>query len=89
MLQQRRQAYEREMQDRRAQYEAAIKAQQKKRANIAEAQKTVFQRAQQNRLETSQKIQEIHNQIFKLHEEIHQIMRESRKAAAPIQMQSM
>jgi len=89
MLQQRRQAYEREMQDRRARYEAAMKARQEKRANIAKAQKAVLKRAQQNRVETNHKIQEIHNQISKLHEEIHQIMRESRRTAAPVQMQSM
>lgn len=89
MLQQRRQAYEKEMQDRRAQYETARKAQQEKRANVAKAQKAVFQRAQQNRIETKQKIQEIHKQISKLHEEIHQIMLESKRNSAPVKMQSM
>ena len=89
MLQQRRQAYEKEMQDRRTQYEAAMKARQEKRANVAEARKAVFQRAQQNRLETNQKIQEIHNKISELHEEIHQIMLESKRTSAPVQMQSM
>lgn len=89
MLQQRRQAYEKEMQDRRAQYETAMKAQQEKRANVAKAKKAVFQRAQQNRLETNQKIQEIHKQISKLHEKIHQILLESKRNSAPVQMQSM
>jgi hypothetical protein len=89
ILQQRRQAYEKEMQDRRAQYETAMKAQQEKRANVAKAQKAVFQRAQQNRIETNQKIQEIHKQIAKLHEEIHRLMLESKRNSAPVQMQSM
>ncbi len=89
MLQQRRQAYENEMQDRRAQYETAMKAHQEKRANVAKAQKAVFQRAQKNRIETNQKIQEIHKQISKLHEEIHQLMLESKRNSAPVQMQSM
>ena len=89
MLQQRRQAYEREMQDRRARYESAMKAQQEKRAKIAEAKKAVFQRAQKDRIAAEQKIQALHKQIAKLHEEIHQIMRETRKNAAPVKMHSM
>ena len=89
MLQQRRQAYEKEMQDRRTQYEAAMQARQEKRKNIAEAQKAVFQRAQQDRVETNQKIQDIHNKISKLHEEIHQLMQQSKKPAAPVPMHSM
>jgi len=89
MMQQRRQAYEREMQDRRARYEAAMKAQQAKRAKIAEAKKAVFQRVQKDRLATEQKIQAIHKQIAKLHDEIHQIMRESRRNSAPVKMHSM
>ncbi len=89
MLQKRRQAYEREMQNRRAQYETAMKARQEKRSKIAEAKKAVFQRVQKDRLAAEQKIQEIHKQIAKLHEEIHQIMRESRGHASPTQMHSM
>lgn len=89
MLRQRRQAYEREMQDRHAQYEAAMKAQQAKRAKIAEAEKAVFQRAQKDRLMLNQKIEKIHKQIAELHEEIHQLMNEYRINNAPVPMHSM
>ncbi len=89
MLQQRRQAYEREMQARHAQYEAAMKAQYEKRTRIAEAKKAVFQRAQKNRLVIKQKIQGIEKQIGKLHEEIYQLMNEYRRTSAPVQMHSM
>lgn len=77
MMQQHRQAYEKEMQARRQQYEAAMKAQQEKRAQIAETQKTVFQSEQQTRIENKQRILEMHQQISKMHDEIHQIMRDS------------
>jgi hypothetical protein len=75
MMQQRRQAYEKEMQSKQQQYEAAMKAHQKRLAEMAEVQKAAFQRAKQNRLETKQKIQEMHKQISDLHNEIHKIMR--------------
>ncbi len=77
IMQQRRQAHEKEMQARRQQYEAAMKAQQEKRAKIAETQKAVFQRVEQNRMENNQKMKEMHDEISKMHNEIHQIMRDS------------
>ena len=80
MMLKRRQAYEQEIQLRRQQYEAAMQAKRKRKAEFFEAQKAVFQRIQQNRLVTNQKIQEIHDQISALHEEVHQIIRESRSA---------
>lgn len=76
-MQQRRQAYEKEMQTRRAQYEAAMKAQQEKRTQVIEAQRAVYERAQQNRLENKQKIEQLHEKISQMHKEIHQIMNES------------
>ena len=76
MLQQRRQAYEREMQSRRQQYEARMKAYQEQRAKVAETQKAIFQRVQQNHVETAQRLKDMHNQISALHEELHQIMRQ-------------
>jgi hypothetical protein len=75
--QQRRLTYENEMQTRRQQHEAVVKAQEERRAKFAEAQKAVFQRVEQNRLENAQKIKQMHEQISKMHDEIHQIMRES------------
>lgn len=89
MLQQRRQAYETEMQDRRTRYETAMKNRQEKQAKVSEAKKAVFQRIQKDRLATDQKVQAIHQQIAKLHEEIHQIMRESKRNAAPVKIHSM
>ncbi len=89
MLQQHRQAYESAMQDRRARYETAINARQEKQAKVAAAKKAVYQRIQKDRLAADQKIQQIHKQIAKLHEEIHQIMRESRRNATPVKMHSM
>lgn len=77
MMQQRRLAYENEMQQRRQQYEAAMQVQKERRAKLAEAQKAVFQRVEKNRLENSQKIKQMHEQISKMHDEIHQIMRDS------------
>lgn len=77
IMQQHRQAYEKEMQARRQQYEATMKAQQEKRAKIAEAQKAVFQRVEQNRSENNKRMLEMHEQISKMHDDIHQIMRES------------
>ena len=78
MIQQRRQAYEKEMQSRRQQYEAAMKTREEKRAIMFAAQKDVAQHVQQNRIEKNQKLQEMHKRISDLHDEIHQIMRESR-----------
>lgn len=89
MMMQRRQAYEEEMRNRRAQYELAMKARQEKRENFAAAQKAVYQQAKLKRLDTDKKLQEIHNQISKLHEELHKIMRESRIMSTPAPMQSM
>ena len=80
MIQQRRQAYEKEMQSRRQQHEAAMKAREEKRAKMFTTQKDVFQRGQQDRIETNKKLQEIHKRISDLYDEIHQIMRESRPA---------
>lgn len=77
MIQRRRQTYEKEMQSRRQQYEAAMKTREEKRAKFFKEQKAVFQRVQQNRIETNQKLQEVHKLISDLHDEIHQIMRES------------
>jgi len=95
IMQQHRQAYEKEMQARRqrneAAREAAMKTQQERRAKIAETQKAVFQRIEQNRIENRQKIEEMHKRISEMHEEIHQMMRDSHthhKSSAPAQIQS-
>ena len=79
-MQKRRQSYETEMQNRHQHYEAAMKARADERAANIEARKAIFQRVRQNRIEMNQKINTIHQQISKLHEEIHQIMLESRTA---------
>lgn len=77
MMQQHRQAYEKEMLARRQQHEAAMKAQQEKRAKIAETQKAVFQRVEQNRKEYDQRMQAMHEEVSKMHDEIHKIMHET------------
>ena len=77
MMQQRRQAYKSEIQSRRQQYEATMLAQREKRAKIYEANKAVFASAQKDRIATKQKVEELHKKISTLHEEVHQILRES------------
>ena len=77
MMQQRRQAHEKEIQSRRQQYEVAKKAREEKRAQIIDTRKALYKRVQQNRLETRQSIEEAHKRIAELHEEIHQIMKQS------------
>ena len=77
MMQQRRHTYEQDMLSRRQHYDAAMKARRNKNSERFEAQKALFQNAQQNRLAIKQKIQHIHNKISVLHEELHQLMRES------------
>ena len=72
MMQQRRQAYEKEMQSKQ-QYKTTMEARQQERAKI---QKDEFQRMKQNHLETRKKIQEMQKQIFDLHEKIRQLMHE-------------
>ncbi|VAW50284.1 hypothetical protein MNBD_GAMMA05-1328 [hydrothermal vent metagenome] len=77
-MQQHRQAYETEMVARRMQYETMMKTRKEKRVAAYETRKAIFQRAQKNRIETNQKMQEVHKRISELHEEIHQIMHDSR-----------
>ena len=72
-----RQAYEKKMQERRLSYEAAMKAEQERRAQIIEAQKAYYVRAEQDRQQRDQRIDEIHQQMTELHKELHQLMRES------------
>jgi hypothetical protein len=78
VMQQRRQAYEKEMEVRQQQYAASMKAQQKKREAFIAAQQAEYQRMEKNRLETAEKIKVLHDQISELHEEIHQLMLQSR-----------
>ncbi len=77
-MQQRRQAYEKEMQERREKYEAAMKEYMEKRAKIAEAQKAIYQQFEQNRVESMQKMEELHKEIAEMHKQMHLMMRESR-----------
>jgi len=88
MIQQRRQAYDQEMQSRRTQYEAAMKAQQERRNNMIEAQKAAYQRAQKSKVETGKKLQVIYKKIDELHQQIDQVMRDyystRRSSATPM-----
>ncbi len=77
MMQQRRQAHAKEIQSRRQQYEVAMNAREEKRAQIIDARKALHKRVQQNRLATKQTREEAHKRIAELHEEIHQIMKQS------------
>jgi len=77
MMQQRRQAYEKEMELRQQQHEALKKAEQERRAIITETQKAVFESIEKTRIETNQKIQEMHKRISDMHKELHQKMRDS------------
>ncbi len=77
VMQQRRQAYAKEMQARHQQHQAEMKVREEKRAQFFAAQKTMFQRVQKKRIETNKKLQEIHKRISDLHNEMHQIMQQS------------
>lgn len=79
MMQQRRQTYKAEMQARREQHKATMKARHEQRAAFYETQKAVFQRTQNKRVETAkqiQQIQQIHQKIEVLHDELHQLMQQ-------------
>ncbi|NOQ88794.1 MAG: hypothetical protein GQ550_07705 [Gammaproteobacteria bacterium] len=76
IIQQRRHAYEKEIQSRRQKYQEMMAARQQEMAKAAEEQKEKFQRIRQNQLETRLKVQEMQEQIFELHEKIHQLMQE-------------
>lgn len=77
LMQQRRQAYEKEMLLKQQEYKAIIEAHRQERAKIAERQKMEAQRIKQYHLETRKKVYEIQQQIFQLNEKIKQIMQES------------
>ena len=77
LMQQRRQAYEKEMLLKQQEYKAIIEAHRQERAKIAERQKMEAQRIKQYHLETRKKVYEIQRQIFELNEKIKQIMQES------------
>ena len=77
LMQQRRQAYEKEMLLKQQEYKAIIEAHRQERAKIAERQKMEAQRIKQYHLETRKKVYEIQQQIFELNEKIKQIMQES------------
>ena len=81
MKQQRRQSYMREMESRRLQHKAAMKAKVENKTETSEAQKAAYQQSQQERIKANQKIQKIRKQIFELHQEIHQIMNNSQSTA--------
>ncbi len=81
MMQNRRQAYEEEMQARRQQYDDAMKAREQQRAKFVAAKKAEMQQAKQRRIETSEKIRAIHQQIDELHNEIYLLMEGGRTAA--------
>ena len=76
-MQQRRQVFEKEMQAKHEQYEAAKKAYQEKRAKIAEDQKAIDLQFEQNRIETMKKMQQIHKEISDMQKKMRQMMRDS------------
>ena len=77
-MMQQRQKYQAAMQARKQQYEAAMQARQEQRAQYYETQKAVFQRAENRRLETAEKVRAIHMEIEKLHKELHQLMQQNK-----------
>ena len=62
------------MQTRREQYEAEKKAYQERRAKIAEEQKAIDQQVEQNRIETMQKMKQIHKEISDMNKRMRQMM---------------
>ncbi len=76
-MQQRRQAFEKEMQLKKQEYEAIVKAHKQERAKLAAEQNAVMLRIKQKNQETKLKVDELRKQIYALHQQINQIMRES------------
>ena len=74
IMRQHRQAYKKEMQAKREQYEAEKKAYQERRAKIAEEQKAIDQQVEQNRIETMQKMKQIHKEISDMNKRMRQMM---------------
>ena len=76
-LQQRRQAFEKKMQLKKQEYQAIVKAHKEERAKLAAEQNDVMLRIRQKNQETKLKVDEIRKQVYELHQQINQIMRES------------
>lgn len=77
LMQQRRQAYEKEIQLKQQQFKALMEARQKERAEIIAKQKAELQRIKQKQLETRVEARAIQQQILDLHEKLHQLMKEA------------
>ena len=76
-MQQRHQAFEKRMQLKQQEYEAIVEAHKKERAKLAAEQNDVMLRIRKKNEETKLKVDEIRKQIYDLHQQINQIMRES------------
>ena len=76
-IQQRRQKFEKRMQLKKQEYEAIVEAHKKERAKLAAEQNDVILRIRQKNKETKLKVDKIRKQIYDLHQQINQIMRES------------
>ena len=76
-MQQRHQAFEKRMQLKKQEYEAIVEAHNKERAKLAAEQNDVMLRIRKKNEETKLKVDDIRKQIYDLHLQINQIMRES------------
>jgi hypothetical protein len=77
VTQQRRQAYENEMQSRQKKYQAMMTARQQEMSKTAETQKERYNRFKQNQLETRKEIQETQKQIYQLNEKLHYLIQKA------------
>lgn len=77
LMQQRRQAYEKEIQLKQQQFKALMEARQKERAEVIAKQKAELQRIKQKQLETRVEARAIQQQILDLHEKLRQLMKEA------------
>ena len=75
--QQRRQAYENEMQSRQKKYQAMMTARQQEMAKAAETQKERYNRFKQGQLETRKEIQETQKQIYQLNEKLRYLIQKA------------